>query len=127
MKYNVSDILKPLIAAGTIDGMGMQSHISMSTPTMEQYKGNADLFGFGAGNSGNRIDVSQKPTQYADQLELAQRYQDCFKMYKEMKASGVKPVRSCHLGYHRFHQLDWRLSAAVRQGLSGKAVLLCRC
>lgn len=35
------------------------------------------------------LDVSQKSNAVADQLELAQRYQDCFKMYKEMKASGV--------------------------------------
>ena len=35
------------------------------------------------------LDVSEKSNEYADQLALAQRYQDVFKMYKEMKDSGV--------------------------------------
>ena len=90
MNYIVSDILKPLIAAGTIDGMGMQSHISMSTPTIEQYKKAMQTYSdLGLEIQVTELDVSQKSNAAADQLELAQRYQDCFKMYKEMKASGV--------------------------------------
>ena len=90
MNYIVSDILKPLIAAGTIDGMGMQSHISMSTPTIAQYKKAMQTYSdLGLEIQVTELDVSQKSNAVADQLELAQRYQDCFKMYKEMKASGV--------------------------------------
>lgn len=90
MNYIVSDILKPLIAAGTIDGMGMQSHISMSTPTIDQYKKAMQTYSdLGLEIQVTELDVSQKSNAVADQLELAQRYQDCFKMYKEMKASGV--------------------------------------
>ena len=90
MNYIVSDILKPLIAAGTIDGMGMQSHISMSTPTIDQYKKAMQTYSdLGLEIQVTELDVSQKSNAAADQLELAQRYQDCFKMYKEMKASGV--------------------------------------
>ena len=35
------------------------------------------------------LDVSQKSNSAADQRKLAQRYQDCFNLYKEMKDSGV--------------------------------------
>ena len=68
----------------------MQSHISMSTPTIDQYKKAMQTYSdLGLEIQVTELDVSQKSNAAADQLELAQRYQDCFKMYKEMKASGV--------------------------------------
>ncbi|MBR4319730.1 MAG: endo-1,4-beta-xylanase, partial [Oscillospiraceae bacterium] len=38
LKYMQSDILKDLIDAKLIDGMGMQSHIGMSSPSIAQYE-----------------------------------------------------------------------------------------
>ena len=88
--YIISDILTPLIEKDLIDGMGMQSHIGMSSPSIELYKQSllsyADL---GLEVQVTELDVSQKSNAVADQLELAQRYQDCFKMFKEVKDSGV--------------------------------------
>ncbi len=90
MNYIVSDILTPLVEKNLIDGMGMQSHISMSTPTMEQYKKAIQTYAdLGLEIQITELDVSQKSNAVADQRELAQRYQDCFKLYKEMKDSGV--------------------------------------
>ena len=88
--YIISDILKPLVEKDLIDGVGMQSHISMSYPTIDLYKSAMQQYAdLGLEVQVTELDVSEKSNEYADQLALAQRYQDVFKMYKEMKDSGV--------------------------------------
>ena len=68
----------------------MQSHISMSYPTIDLYKSAMQQYAdLGLEVQVTELDVSEKSNEYADQLALAQRYQDVFKMYKEMKDSGV--------------------------------------
>ena len=88
--YIISDILKPLVEKDLIDGVGMQSHISMSYPTIDLYKSAMQQYAdLGLEIQVTELDVSEKSNEYANQLALAQRYQDVFKMYKEMKDSGV--------------------------------------
>ena len=88
--YIISDILKPLIEKNLIDGVGMQSHISMSYPSIDLYRSAMQQYAdLGLEIQVTELDVSEKSNEYADQLALAQRYQDVFKMYKEMKDSGV--------------------------------------
>ena len=88
--YIISDILKPLVEKNLIDGVGMQSHISMSYPTIDLYKSAMQQYAdLGLEVQVTELDISEKSNEYADQLALAQRYQDVFKMYKEMKDSGV--------------------------------------
>ena len=88
--YIISDILKPLVEKDLIDGVGMQSHISMSYPTIDLYKSAMQQYAdLGLEVQVTELDVSEKSNEYANQLALAQRYQDVFKMYKEMKDSGV--------------------------------------
>ena len=68
----------------------MQSHISMSYPTIDLYKSAMQQYAdLGLEIQVTELDVSEKSNEYANQLALAQRYQDVFKMYKEMKDSGV--------------------------------------
>ena len=88
--YIISDILKPLVEKNLIDGVGMQSHISMSYPTIDLYKSAMQQYAdLGLEVQVTELDVSEKSNEHANQLALAQRYQDVFKMYKEMKDSGV--------------------------------------
>ena len=88
--YIISDILKPLIEKNLIDGVGMQSHISMSYPSIDLYRSAMQQYAdLGLEIQVTELDISEKSNAYADQLALAQRYQDVFKMYKEMKNSGV--------------------------------------
>ena len=88
--YIISDILKPLIEKNLIDGVGMQSHISMSYPSIDLYRSAMQQYAdLGLEIQVTELDISEKSNAYADQLALAQRYQDVFKMYKEMKDSGV--------------------------------------
>lgn len=88
--YIISDILTPLAEAGLIDGVGIQSHISMSYPSIELYQSAMQQYAdLGLEIQVTELDISEKSNAYADQLALAQRYQDVFAMYKEMKDSGV--------------------------------------
>ena len=88
--YIISDILEPLIEEGLIDGMGMQSHIGMSSPSIEQYQSAMQAYAdLGLEVQVTELDISQLSNSEADQLELAERYQEVFKMYKEMVDSGV--------------------------------------
>lgn len=88
--YIISDILTPLIEADLIDGMGMQSHISESYPSIDLYRESIQQYAdLGLEIQITELDISEKSNEYADQLTLAQRYQDVFKLYKEMKDSGV--------------------------------------
>lgn len=88
--YIISDILTPLVEKGLIDGMGMQSHISMSYPTIDLYKDAIQQYAdLGLEIQITELDISEKSNDYADQLALAQRYQDVFKLYKELKDSGT--------------------------------------
>lgn len=88
--YIISDILTPLIDAGLVDGMGMQSHISESYPSIDLYRESIQQYAdLGLEIQITELDISEKSNDYVDQLTLAQRYQDVFKLYKEMKDSGV--------------------------------------
>lgn len=88
--YIISDILTPLIDAGLIDGMGMQSHISESYPSIDLYRESIQQYAdLGLEIQITELDISEKSNEYADQLTLAQCYQDVFKLYKEMKDAGV--------------------------------------
>lgn len=88
--YIVSDILEPLIEEGLIDGMGMQSHLSMSSPSIAAYKQAIQTYAdLGLEIQVTELDISQLSNAEADQLELAERYQELFQMYKEMKDFGV--------------------------------------
>ncbi len=90
LDYIINDILTPLIDANLIDGMGMQSHIGMSSPSIDLYRTAIRAYSdLGLEIQITELDVSQKSNAVTDQLELAQRYQDVFKLYKEMKDAGV--------------------------------------
>lgn len=92
--YIISDILTPLIEDNLIDGMGLQSHISMSYPSIDLYKSAIQKYAdLGLELQVTELDVSQKSNATADQLELAQRYQDVFKMYKSCVDDGINLSR----------------------------------
>ena len=90
LKYIQSEILQPLVDAGLIDGMGMQSHIGMSSPSIEQYE-NALLSyaDMGLEIQVTELDVSLRSDTREDLLALAERYRQCFEMYKRVRESGV--------------------------------------
>ncbi|MBQ4465262.1 MAG: endo-1,4-beta-xylanase [Oscillospiraceae bacterium] len=88
--YIQKEILQPLVDAKLIDGMGMQSHIGMSSPSIEQYENAMRAYAdMGLEVQVTELDVSLRSNSREDLLALAERYRQCFEMYKRVKDSGV--------------------------------------
>ncbi|MBQ9809464.1 MAG: endo-1,4-beta-xylanase [Ruminococcus sp.] len=90
LEYIQKEILQPLVDAGLIDGMGMQSHIGMSSPSIAQYEAVLRSYAaMGLEIQVTELDVSLKSNTDEDLLALAERYRQCFEMYKRVKDDGV--------------------------------------
>ncbi len=90
LQYIQSEILTPLVEAGLIDGMGMQSHIGMSSPSIAQYEAALRSYAdMGLEIQITELDVSLRSNSEEDLLALAERYRQCFEMYKRVKDDGV--------------------------------------
>jgi len=81
---------KELAAKGLIDGVGMQSHIKMSSPTISLYEEAIRKYdSLGLEVQITELDIDQKSNSDEDQLDLAKRYNEVFKLYKSLKDEGV--------------------------------------
>ncbi len=81
---------KELAEKGLIDGVGMQSHIKMSSPSIGLYEEAIRKYdSLGLEVQITELDVDQKSNSEEDQLELAKRYNDVFRLYKSLKEEGV--------------------------------------
>ena len=85
----IEKILKPLIEKGLIDGMGMQSHLLMDTPTMEEYKTALYMYG----ELGLEVQLTELDIHNADPSEesmkaLADRYAELFSILVKAKDEG---------------------------------------
>ena len=81
---------KELKEKGLIDGIGMQSHISMSYPSLALYEEAFRKYNeLGLEIHVTELDIDQKSNSKQSMLELAQRYQDVFKLYKKLVDDGV--------------------------------------
>lgn len=90
LRYIQTEILQPLVDAGLIDGMGMQSHIGMSSPSIAQYEAALRAYAdMGLEIQITELDVALRSNANEDLLALAERYRQCFDMYKRVKADGV--------------------------------------
>lgn len=90
LKYIQSEILQPIIEDNNIDGMGMQSHIGMSSPTIEQYEAAIRSYAaMGLEVQITELDISLRSNAPEDLLAEAERYRQCFEMYQRVKADGV--------------------------------------
>lgn len=75
---------------GVIDGIGMQSHIGMSYPSLELYEEAFRKYNeLGLEIHVTELDIDQKSGTKEAMLQLAQRYQDIFKLYKKLVDDGV--------------------------------------
>ncbi|MGN1411141.1 MAG: endo-1,4-beta-xylanase [Oscillospiraceae bacterium] len=75
---------------GLIDGVGMQSHIKMGSPSIALYEEAIRKYAnLGVEVQITELDIDQKSNSASDLSELAERYQEVFKMYKKVKDDGV--------------------------------------
>lgn len=91
-------ILKPLQAEGLIDGMGMQSHLLMDEPAMEEYE--KALLTYGA--LGLQVQVTELDIHNADPSEasmeaLAARYKELFSILVRAKKNGTADITNVTL------------------------------
>ncbi len=81
---------KALSEKGLIDGIGMQSHIGMSYPSLALYEEAFRKYDeLGLEIHVTELDIDQKSNSKQGMLDLAQRYQDVFKLYKNLVDDGV--------------------------------------
>ena len=81
---------KELKEKGLIDGIGMQSHIKMSYPSIALYQEAIQKYSdLGLEVQITELDIDQKNNDRSSQLELAKRYQEIISMYKKMKDDGA--------------------------------------
>ncbi|MBQ8297602.1 MAG: endo-1,4-beta-xylanase, partial [Ruminococcus sp.] len=77
-------------AEGNIDGIGMQSHIGMSNPSLELYEEAFRKYNeLGLEIHVTELDIDQKSNTEESMLQLAKRYQDVFRLYKKLVDEGV--------------------------------------
>ena len=82
--------IKELVKEGNIDGIGMQSHIGMSYPSIELYEEAFRKYDeLGLEIHITELDIDQKSNSQESMLDLAQRYQDVFNLYKKLVNEGV--------------------------------------
>ncbi|MCI7804555.1 MAG: endo-1,4-beta-xylanase [Oscillospiraceae bacterium] len=87
---DIYEICKRLADKGLIDGVGMQSHIKMSYPSVELYEAAIRKYAsLGLEVQITELDIDQKSNSEESQLELAQRYKEVFSLYKSLKDEGV--------------------------------------
>ena len=87
---DIYEICRRLADKGLIDGVGMQSHIKMSYPSVELYEAAIRKYAsLGLEVQITELDIDQKSNSEESQLELAQRYKEVFSLYKSLKDEGV--------------------------------------
>lgn len=105
--FIIKEILKPLIEKGLVDGMGMQSHLLMDHPDLEEYK--TALYMYGA--LGLQVQITELDMHNADPSEesmhaLAERYGEFFKIYLEAKKSGNANI-TCVTFWNLLDENSW--------------------
>lgn len=77
-------------AEGNIDGIGMQSHIGMSYPSLDLYEEAFRKYNeLGLEIHVTELDIDQKSNSTESLLQLAKRYQEVFRLYKKLVEDGV--------------------------------------
>lgn len=77
-------------AEGNINGIGMQSHIGMSYPSLELYEEAFRKYNeLGLEIHVTELDIDQKSNSKESMLQLAKRYQEVFRLYKKLVEDGV--------------------------------------
>ena len=93
--YIFENILKPLCEKKLVDGMGMQSHLLMDHPSIEDYSIALEKYG----SLGLQIHITELDMHNADPSEesmhaLAERYREVFKLYIDAKTSQKANITS---------------------------------
>lgn len=80
----IRKILKPLLEEKLVDGIGMQSHMTMDQPSMEEYQNTVETYGsLGIEVGITELDLHQPDATKKGEEELALRYRQLFTILTE--------------------------------------------
>ena len=93
--FIIKEVLTPLMEKKLVDGMGMQSHLLMDHPDLDDYRTALEMYGA----LGIKLNITELDMHNADPSEesmhnLALRYKDFFKIYLDAKKSGKANITS---------------------------------
>ncbi len=93
--FIIKEVLTPLLEKKLVDGMGMQSHLLMDHPDLNDYRTALEMYGA----LGLKINITELDMHNADpgdesMHELALRYKEFFKIYLDAKKSGKADITS---------------------------------
>ena len=89
----ISKVLKPLLAKGLVDGMGMQSHLQMAAPDLALYETALHMYGALVKEVQiTELDIHNADPSEASMDKLAERYHDLFKIILNAKDDGKANV-----------------------------------
>ena len=84
--FIVAHILKPLLDRGLIDGMGMQSHLLMDEPELDDYRLALETYGaLGLVIHATELDIHNNDASDQSMQALADRYAKLFEIYLDAK------------------------------------------
>lgn len=91
--FIIKEVLKPMIEKGIVDGFGMQSHLLMDHPAVEDYKTALEMYGA----LGIEVQITELDIHNADPSEesmhaLAERYKQFFEVIVNAKKEGKANV-----------------------------------
>ena len=86
-------ILKPLLAEGLVDGMGMQSHMTMEKPELSEYEKSLRTYGaLGLEIHVTELDIHNTDSSAISMEVLADRYRRLFSILVRAKKEGAANV-----------------------------------
>jgi len=86
----IIEILEPLVAKGLVDGVGLQSHVGITAPSIGVIRSSIREYAkLGIEIHITELDVDQQKNTESAQLMLAGRYKALFTMFRELKDEGV--------------------------------------
>ncbi len=86
----IIEILEPLVAKGLVDGVGLQSHLGITAPSIGVIRSSIREYAkLGIEIHITELDVDQQKDTESAQLMLAGRYKALFTMFRELKDEGV--------------------------------------
>ena len=91
--FIIKEILKPLMERGLVDGMGMQSHLLMDHPKMEDYRTALEMYGaLGLEVQITELDMHNADPSEESMRQLAERYGELFTILVNAKKEGKANV-----------------------------------
>ena len=91
----IDRILKPLIEKGLIDGMGMQSHLTMDMPELDEYETALHMYGaLGLEVQLTELDIHNADASDGSMEALADRYKRLFEIIVNAKDQGKSNITS---------------------------------